>query len=225
MSTLPCGNRASCTDSTPRRSDGSRGPGIIQPAGPRAGPHRSGCLVTGCDTSAFTQPPGPRTGSGAAELRITRVFPCVARGFKALPAPASCSQVAAGGDRWLLMAVRGHLGGTRSGMRSPGSRWSRRHRSRQQRPERICAHGSGGGMSHVSNLRTLPAWTRSFILCPAKVIPRIFRIMDPSAVTARSLQGMARVRSGQAQAWPLVLTGVSAVVSRGQARFRVYVDR
>ena len=26
---------------------------------------------------------------------------------------ASCSQVAAGGDRWLLMAVRGHLGGTR----------------------------------------------------------------------------------------------------------------
>jgi hypothetical protein len=30
------------------------------------------------------------------------------------PALASCSQVAAGGDRWLLMAVRGHLGGTRS---------------------------------------------------------------------------------------------------------------
>ena len=28
------------------------------------------------------------------------------------PAPASCSQVAAGGDRWLLMAVRGHLGDT-----------------------------------------------------------------------------------------------------------------
>src|SRR5258708_4340497 len=26
---------------------------------------------------------------------------------------ASCSQVAAGGDRWLLMAVRGHLRGTR----------------------------------------------------------------------------------------------------------------
>src|ERR1700730_7994752 len=25
---------------------------------------------------------------------------------------ASCSQVAAGGDRWLVMAVRGHLGGT-----------------------------------------------------------------------------------------------------------------
>jgi hypothetical protein len=29
------------------------------------------------------------------------------------PALASCSQVAAGGDRWLLMAIRGHLGGTR----------------------------------------------------------------------------------------------------------------
>jgi hypothetical protein len=29
------------------------------------------------------------------------------------PASTSCSQVAAGGDRWLLMAIRGHLGGTR----------------------------------------------------------------------------------------------------------------
>jgi len=33
-------------------------------------------------------------------------------------------------------------------------------------------------------------------------------------VTARTLQGIARVLSGQAPAWPLVLTGVSAVVSR-----------
>ena len=38
----------------------------------------------------------------------------------------------------------------------------------------------------------------------AKIIPRIFRIMDTSAVTARTLQGMAHVRSGQAPAWPLV---------------------
>jgi len=38
----------------------------------------------------------------------------------------------------------------------------------------------------------------------AKIIPRIFQIMDASAVTARTLQGMARVRSGQAPAWPLV---------------------
>ena len=28
------------------------------------------------------------------------------------PAPASCSQVADSGDRWLLTAVRGHLGDT-----------------------------------------------------------------------------------------------------------------
>jgi hypothetical protein len=38
----------------------------------------------------------------------------------------------------------------------------------------------------------------------AKIIPCIFRIMDTSAVTARTLQGMARVQSGQAPAWPLV---------------------
>jgi len=38
----------------------------------------------------------------------------------------------------------------------------------------------------------------------AKIIPRIFQIMDASAVTTRTLQGMARVRSGQAPAWPLV---------------------
>ena len=37
-------------------------------------------------------------------------------------------------------------------------------------------------------------------------------------MTARTLQGMARVRSGQAPAWPLVLTGVSAVVSRVSER-------
>ena len=50
----------------------------------------------------------------------------------------------------------------------------------------------------------LPAWTRSLISPAAKTIPRIFRIMDTSAVTARTLQGMARVRSGQAPAWPFV---------------------
>ena len=37
----------------------------------------------------------------------------------------------------------------------------------------------------------------------AKVIPRIFRIMETFAVTTCILQGMARVRSGQAPAWPL----------------------
>jgi hypothetical protein len=38
----------------------------------------------------------------------------------------------------------------------------------------------------------------------AKVIPRMFRIMDTSAVTVRTLEGMVCVRSGQAPAWPLV---------------------
>jgi len=39
------------------------------------------------------------------------------------PALASCLQVAAGDGRWLLMAVRGHLGDTGSVMRRPGSQW------------------------------------------------------------------------------------------------------
>jgi hypothetical protein len=43
--------------------------------------------------------------------------------------------------------------------------------------------------------------------------------MDVSAVSARTVQGMARVRSGQAPAWPLVLTGVSAEVSRVKRDF------
>ena len=43
--------------------------------------------------------------------------------------------------------------------------------------------------------------------------------MEASAVTARTVQGMARVRSGQAPAWPLVLTGVSAEVSRVKRDF------
>ena len=55
-----------------------------------------------------------------------------------------------------------------------------------------------------SEFGALPPWTRSLIPRMAKIIPRIFRIMDTSAVTARTLQGMARVRSGQAPAWPLV---------------------
>src|SRR6266480_5439856 len=41
------------------------------------------------------------------------------------PALASSSRVAAGGDRWLLMAVRGHLGDTQLGtlvLCSPGAR-------------------------------------------------------------------------------------------------------
>ena len=68
---------------------------------------------------------------------------------------------------------------------------------------RTRVHGSGVRLSDLANLRILPAWTRSLISPAATIIPRIFRIMEASAVTARTLQGMARVRSGQAPAWPL----------------------
>jgi len=40
-------------------------------------------------------------------------------------------------------------------------------------------------------------------LLVGEIIPRIFRIMKTFAVTACTLQGMARARSGQAPAWPL----------------------
>jgi hypothetical protein len=64
-------------------------------------------------------------------------------------------------------------------------------------------HGSGVRLPHLSNLCLLPAWIRLLISPASEIIPHIFRILDISAVTARTLQGMARVRSGQAPAWPL----------------------
>jgi hypothetical protein len=87
------------------------------------------------------------------------------------------------------------------------------------------AHGSGGGRSHIPNLCVLPAWIRSLISPAAETIPRIFRIMETSAATARTLQGMARVRSGQAPAWPLVSDRSVRSGLQGQARLRVYVGR
>jgi len=66
-------------------------------------------------------PSGPRTGSGAAELRITRVFSCVARGFK-----ARASFMFAGCCWWRSLAVDGSSGTSRgheSVMGRPGSRW------------------------------------------------------------------------------------------------------
>jgi hypothetical protein len=48
------------------------------------------------------------------DLRITRVFPCAGHGGS-MPAPASGSRVAAGGNHWLLTVVRGHLRGTLDG--------------------------------------------------------------------------------------------------------------
>jgi hypothetical protein len=113
ISTLPCGNRASCTVSAVRRSRSSRRPGIIRPAGPRAGPHRSGCLVTGCDASAFSRPPGPRTGSGAAELRITSVSRALLAGFK-----VRASFMFAGCCWWQSLAVDGRSGASRGHARN-----------------------------------------------------------------------------------------------------------
>ena len=88
---------------------------------------------------------------------------------------------------WRSLAVDGSSGASRGHapvMRSPGSLWSRRDCSRQQRPERTCAHGSGDGRPHLSNLCILPAWTRSLISLTVKIIPRIFRIMElPPFVT------------------------------------------
>ena len=43
--------------------------------------------------------------------------------------------------------------------------------------------------------------------------------------TASTVQGMARVRSGQAPAWPLVSDRSVRSGLRGQASLRVYVDQ
>ena len=63
----------------------------------------------------------------------------------------------------------------------------------------------------------------TWLLLPkmAKIIPRIFRIM---VARRRTLQGMARARSGQAPAWPLVS---DRSVRRGSRikRLRVYVHQ
>jgi hypothetical protein len=72
-----------------------------------------------------------------------------------------------------------------------------------------------------SEFGALPPWTRSLIPRMAKIIPRIFRIMDTSAVTARTLQGMARVRSGRLRPGPWFLTGVSVEAPGASVTSRV----
>src|SRR5436305_1491897 len=79
--------------------------------------------VATCDPSVRCgQDIGKRAGAAyrnrTDDLRITRVSQCVARGFKSRS--ASYSQVDAGGDRWLLMAVRGHFGGMATRARTTG---------------------------------------------------------------------------------------------------------
>ncbi len=154
------------------------------------------------------------------DLRITRVSRCVARGFR-----ARASFMFAGCCWRRSLAVGGSSGASRGHapvMRSPGSRWSRCHRSRQQRSERTCAHGSGGGRSYLSNLYILSAWTRSHISPAAETIPRIFRIMENAAATTLTLQGIARVRSGQAPACDLlILHSIPWCCDHGLATSRV----
>ena len=67
---------------------------------------------------------------------------------------------------------------------------------------RTCAHGSGGRFNLANYAICLPGFDRS---SPGRL--RLFRVYSGSwklPVSARTLQGMARVRSGQALAWPLV---------------------
>jgi hypothetical protein len=88
ISTLPCGNRASCTESTARRSHASRRPGIIRAAGPRPVPHRSGCLVTECDASAFPGLPTRRAHAGDEVLAVV-VLAHTARGRRGPARPVA----------------------------------------------------------------------------------------------------------------------------------------
>ena len=65
---------------------------------------------------------GRRRHHRTDDLRITRVFPCVARGFR-----ARASFMFAGGCRWRSLAVDGSSGASRGHtpvVRRPGSRWS-----------------------------------------------------------------------------------------------------
>ncbi len=62
---------------------------------------------------------GPPGENRAASFRVWRRY----GGLLFHAGTGSCSQVAGGGDRWLLMAIRGHLRGTLV-MRRPGARWS-----------------------------------------------------------------------------------------------------
>ncbi len=116
--------------------------------------------VKGRRSRSRVTPQAPLTGSGCrehsyggfggghphfhlhnADLRITRVFQCVARGLKdraSFMFVGCCwrrSLAADGGSG----ASRGHA----PVMRRLGPRWCRRHRSHRQRSERTCAHGSG----------------------------------------------------------------------------------
>jgi len=79
------------------------------------------------------------------------------------------------------------------------------------------AYGSGVRLTQLSNSCALPVWTRPPSFPWAGNIPCIFRIMDSSALTARTVQGVVRARSGQAPAWPLSSARSARRGLRGQA--------
>ena len=149
----------------------------------------------GNDSHRSAGPLGPRTGSGAAEIRITRVSRCVACGFK-----ARVSFGFTGCCWWRSLAVDGSSGASRghaSVMRRPGARCS-------GAVERLSVFQAG----HISS-----CWIACWRPClPPTVdayrwlLPLLSNAVERTdlSVTARTVQGMARARSGQATAWPLV---------------------
>ena len=86
------------------------------------------------DAQPHMSDPQATTGIGLAypitdesQLVVTYALQACSRALlrASKPALASCTHVGAGDDRWLMMAVRGHLGGHVSVMRGPGSSMER----------------------------------------------------------------------------------------------------
>ena len=84
---------------------------------------------------------------------------------------------------------------------------------------RRCAHGSGGGHPDLSNLSTLPAWTRSLISPRAEIIPRIFRIMKLPPRIPAPCRGWPASGPGRLPPGLWFLTGVSAEAARVKRDF------
>ena len=100
-----------------RRSSAGRSGMLLSwtgPLGPRATRRDHGDRQRLAFDCRYAEPP---IGIEPMTYALRECSRALLAGSKA--APASCSQVAAGGDRWLLMAVRGHLGGTRRSPRDP----------------------------------------------------------------------------------------------------------
>jgi hypothetical protein len=136
------------------------------------------------------------------DLRITRVSPCVARGFE-----SRASFMFAGCCWCRSLAVDGCSGASRGHalvMRRPGSRWG----GAVERPSAFQAghvpscYGSSGRCAW-SPVAAVCRWLLLLLLLLLSRLLSIRRWPSGSKPT-RTLQGMARVRSGQAPAWPLV---------------------